>query len=128
MFCTKCGHQLGESDSFCPQCGAPTGKGTPCPAGEPAPAKRLVRPMRQKSIGGVCAGFANYLGVDITLMRIIWLCTAIFTGVGFIAYFVCWIVMPADHNSPKTQPAGAPAGESPSQAEAQETPTESSPA
>jgi len=66
--------------------------------------RRLVRPMYEKSIAGVCAGFARYLEVDITLMRIIWLCAAIFTGVGFIAYLVAWIVMPKDYG-----PAPAPA-------------------
>lgn len=127
MFCTKCGHQLGEDHKFCPQCGVPTGKGAPDPALGSAPAKRLVRPMRQKSIGGVCAGFANYLDVDLTLMRIIWLCTAVFTGVGFIAYIICWIVMPADHSVPEMRPAGAPAGGQTAPPEAPEPPAESSP-
>ncbi len=90
MFCTGCGHPLGETDRFCSQCGRPTMAGA-TPA---EPRKRLVRPMDKKKIAGVCAGFADYLEVDLTLMRIIWLCAAIFTGVGFIAYLACWIVMP----------------------------------
>jgi len=53
--------------------------------------------MDEKSIAGVCAGFARYLGMDLTLMRILWLCVAIFTGFGFIAYLVCWIVMPKEY-------------------------------
>lgn len=55
--------------------------------------------MNQKSVAGVCAGFANYLDVDVVLVRIVWLCAAIFTGVGFIAYVVCWIVMPKDYGT-----------------------------
>lgn len=90
MFCTSCGHPLGETDRFCSQCGRPTIAGA-VPA---APRKHLVRPMDKKKIAGVCAGFADYLEVDLTLMRIIWLCAAIFTGVGLIAYLICWIVMP----------------------------------
>ena len=73
-----------------------------------------MRPMYQKRIAGVCAGFASYLEVDITLMRILWLCVAIFTGVGFIAYIVCWIVMPKDYGpvpaaapQPRQQPAAS---------------------
>ena len=71
--------------------------------------------MYQKSIGGVCAGFANYLDVDVTLMRLIWLCTAIFTGVGFIVYFVCWIVIPKDWTigMPQQQATPAPAASTP---------------
>ena len=106
MYCTRCGHPLSDQDRFCSQCGAPVGGGTPWPAFTSASGKRLVRPMAKKSIAGVCAGFADYLDVDITLMRILWLCAAIFTGVGFIAYLVCWIVMPKD-DSPL--PAAAPA-------------------
>ncbi len=97
MYCTSCGHQLNDDDRFCPQCGVATGQGAPPVPAARSSGKRLVRPMHQKSIAGVCAGFANYLEVDITLMRIIWLCAAIFTGVGFIAYIVCWIVMPKEY-------------------------------
>jgi phage shock protein C len=90
MFCTSCGHPLREADRFCSQCG----RSTAADGAAAAPRKRLLRPMHKKRIAGVCAGFADYLEVDLTLMRIIWLCAAIFTGVGFIAYLICWIVMP----------------------------------
>jgi phage shock protein C len=106
MFCTSCGHALKEEDRFCPQCGLTTSKVAvaPQPSGPP---KRLVRPMHKKSIAGVCAGFADYLEVDLTLMRIIWLCAAIFTGVGFIAYLVCWIVMPKDYAATDPRPSAS---------------------
>jgi phage shock protein PspC (stress-responsive transcriptional regulator) len=52
--------------------------------------------MHEKKIAGVCAGFARYLDVDPTLMRIIWLVVALTTGVGFIAYIIAWIAMPRD--------------------------------
>lgn len=94
MYCTSCGNALREDDRFCSQCGRSTGGGVPA---APVSARRLVRPMHKKKIAGVCAGFADYLGVDLTLMRIIWLCAALFTGVGFIAYLVCWIVMPKEY-------------------------------
>jgi phage shock protein PspC (stress-responsive transcriptional regulator) len=60
--------------------------------------------MGEKKVGGVCAGFADYLDVDVTLVRILTLVLAIFTGVGFIAYIVAWIAMPAVYS-----PVGAPA-------------------
>ena len=65
----------------------------PAPA---APAGRLVRIRAGKKIAGVCTGFARYLGVDVTLVRIVWLVTALTAGVGFIAYIVAWIAMPID--------------------------------
>ena len=36
------------------------------------------------------------MGVDVTLMRVIWLVTALTAGVGFIAYIVAWIAMPLE--------------------------------
>ncbi|MCW5979920.1 MAG: PspC domain-containing protein [Bryobacteraceae bacterium] len=94
MYCTACGNQLTENQKFCPQCGKRVGAASPFV--QNGPPKKLVRPMARKSIAGVCAGFSDYLGVDVVLMRIMWLCAAIFTGIGFIAYVVCWIVMPKD--------------------------------
>jgi phage shock protein C len=73
--------------------------------------------MHKKKIAGVCAGFADYLGVDLTLMRIIWLCAALFTGVGFIAYLVCWIVMPKEY-----APAAVPANQAAHAADPQTAP------
>ena len=51
--------------------------------------------MRDKKIAGVCAGFAHYFDVDVTLMRIIWL-VLIFVppSIGVIAYLLAWIVVP----------------------------------
>jgi len=55
--------------------------------------------MREKKIAGVCAGFAHYFGVDVTLMRILWLIFALFTGIGFVAYIIAWIAMPRDDSA-----------------------------
>jgi phage shock protein PspC (stress-responsive transcriptional regulator) len=59
--------------------------------------KALLLDKREKKILGVCAGFARYLDVDVTLVRVLWLAVAIITGGGFIAYLAAWIVMPSDH-------------------------------
>lgn len=109
MYCTGCGAQLNEPNRFCPMCGRSTESGGSSPPQSPGPERRLVRPMHEKSIGGVCAGFARYLGVDVTLLRVVWLCTAIFlVGTGFLVYLICWIVIPADHSgSPVNVSAGA---------------------
>ena len=70
MYCTQCGFKLDEGDVFCAMCGKATKADAP-PRAEQG-RRRLVRPMRDKKIAGVCAGFADYLGVDVTLVRIIW--------------------------------------------------------
>jgi phage shock protein PspC (stress-responsive transcriptional regulator) len=53
--------------------------------------------MEGKKIAGVCGGFARYLRLDVTLVRIVWLLTALTCGVGFIAYIVAWIAMPVEN-------------------------------
>ena len=96
MFCTHCGVQLRDEDNFCSQCARPTGRGIAAQTG-----KRLILPREGKKIAGVCAGFARYLEVDVTLVRIFWLAFALCTGVGFIAYLIAWLL------TPKEEPAVA---------------------
>ena len=94
MFCAHCGIELTDSDRFCSQCGAATGRG--CVS--PLRTEQLSRPVHDKKIAGVCAGFARYFGVDVTLIRVIWLVLTIWPLplFGVISYIVAWIVMPKD--------------------------------
>lgn len=94
MFCTKCGIELRENDKFCSQCGNLTAQG-PAMAARP---DRLSRPVQEGKIAGVCAGFARYFGVDVTLVRIIWLVITLWPLplFGVVSYIVAWIVMPKD--------------------------------
>ena len=94
MFCTRCGLQMGEDAAFCSRCGQATGAPA---APRVTPPRRLSRPMYDKKIAGVCSGFARYFEVDVTLMRILWIIVALFTGVGFIAYIIAWICMPKEY-------------------------------
>ena len=95
MFCTKCGVELKNQEKFCYECGTSTGR--PVASGNPR-IDRLTRPMNEAKIGGVCAGFARYFGVDVTLVRILWLALTIWPlpCFGGIAYIVAWIVMPKE--------------------------------
>jgi phage shock protein C len=68
MFCTRCGTELREQDKFCFNCAAATARGVSAPR----PAEPLSRPMHEAKIAGVCAGFARYLGMDVTLVRVLW--------------------------------------------------------
>ena len=101
MYCTNCGAVLGEVDAFCAKCGKPTGVAGTAPAPPTSPPRRLVRPMSEKKIAGVCAGVARYMDVDVTMVRVLWLVGAIFTVIpGFVAYLVMWIAMPKDYGQP----------------------------
>ena len=74
LYCSACGRQLG--------------------------AKVVRRPLERaregRKIGGVCMGLARHLDVDVTLIRLLTLVGALFTGIGFIAYLIAWIVIPEE--------------------------------
>ena len=56
--------------------------------------RRLVR-SDNRMIGGVCAGVADYLGVDVTLVRLIAVVAAVLGfGTLIVAYLVAWVLMP----------------------------------
>lgn len=93
MFCTQCGTQVNEGAKFCSECGMATASN----AYSVRPYPKLSRPREDRKIAGVCAGFARYLGVDVTLVRVVMLILAIWPiGLGLIGYFVAWMVMPND--------------------------------
>ena len=55
--------------------------------------KRLTR-SDDKMIGGVCAGLAEYLDIDPTIVRIVWVLMVFFAGFGILLYVILWLIMP----------------------------------
>ena len=55
--------------------------------------KRLTR-SNKKMIGGVCAGLAEYLDIDPTIVRIVWVLMVLFAGFGILLYVILWLIMP----------------------------------
>lgn len=66
----------------------------PRPRTEPRKSKKLYRDIETKYIGGVCSGLEHYLGFDALWIRIIFILLGVFTGFGFIAYILLWILVP----------------------------------
>jgi phage shock protein C len=63
--------------------------------------KVLTRPREGRTLAGVCAGIAAYLGLDVTLVRVLWAVIAVLTGgAGVLAYLVAWIIIPDGPKSP----------------------------
>lgn len=57
--------------------------------------KMLMRPRDTRMLAGVCAGVADYFGLDVTLVRVIWAVVSVITGgAGVLAYLVAWIIIP----------------------------------
>ncbi len=57
---------------------------------------RLHKSARDKKIFGVCAGIAEWLGADPTIVRIAWAVLAFGWGFGILLYFICAFVLPEE--------------------------------
>ena len=56
--------------------------------------KRLVRSSMDKKLAGVCGGLARYFDIDATLVRVVFVLLALFSGGGVLLYIILWLVMP----------------------------------
>ena len=59
-----------------------------------AKVKRLYRSGKEKILGGVCGGIAEYFNVDPTIIRILWVLFVFGFGSGILAYIIAWIIVP----------------------------------
>jgi phage shock protein C len=59
-------------------------------------AKKIYRLHSNKMIGGVCAGLADYLDIDATLMRLLFVAVGLLTALFpmFIFYIIAWVIVP----------------------------------
>jgi len=89
MYCNYCGKLIQDDANVCAYCGIRVGS--------VLARKRLMRPRNGRKIAGVCAGFAEYFDLDVTVVRVVWL-ISVFLGAGLslIAYVIAWIVMPEE--------------------------------
>jgi phage shock protein C len=96
MVCQNCQKDIADGSKFCYNCGAQLSGSAPTPgAAFLAPEKRLMRSTRDKKLGGVCAGLAEYFDLDPTIVRVIWIIVTICSGgTGFLIYVILWIVLP----------------------------------
>jgi phage shock protein PspC (stress-responsive transcriptional regulator) len=63
----------------------------------PSSYKTLRRSRTDRMIGGVCAGFARYLGIDPVAARVLYVLATFLTGGALVpAYAIFWIMMPEE--------------------------------
>ena len=104
MYCTKCGTENSDTARFCTSCGASTVPGAAsdagagyAAAGTAARPRKLRRIIAEKKLAGVCAGFAEYFDMDVTLVRLIWLGLVLCPPApGLIIYLVAWAILPKE--------------------------------
>ena len=59
--------------------------------------KVLVRNRDNRIVAGVCAGLADYLGMDVNVVRLLVAVVTVFTaGTAILAYLVAWAVIPEE--------------------------------
>lgn len=94
MICGNCQREIAEYSNFCYFCGA---RQHAAPVGPPRATRRLMRSVVDCKIAGVCGGIAEYLEIDSTLVRLIWVLLVLMPVPlvpAFVGYFVAWLVMP----------------------------------
>ena len=60
----------------------------------PQKIRKLYRSRKDRIICGVCGGLGEYLGVDPTIVRLLWILFSLAYGAGIIAYILACIVIP----------------------------------
>jgi phage shock protein PspC (stress-responsive transcriptional regulator) len=61
---------------------------------------RLYRSKKDRMLGGVCGGLGEYLEVDPTVIRLVWVVvTFISMGAGIAGYILAWIIIPEEDTS-----------------------------
>jgi len=56
--------------------------------------KKLYLSQNDRMIAGVCGGIAEYLNIDSTVVRILWILAAFAVGTGLLAYIACALIIP----------------------------------
>lgn len=74
--------------------------------------KRLYRSRTNKMVAGVCGGLGEYMDIDPTLVRIVFVLLVLASGMGVLAYLAMWLIVPeegetAESASAETVRAGA---------------------
>ncbi len=63
---------------------------------------RLYRSRTDRFLGGVCGGIGKYLGIDPTIIRLVFLVLLFTQGFGFLIYLILWILLPVEGGAETT--------------------------
>lgn len=58
--------------------------------------KRLAKSRTDRKLCGVCGGLADYLNLDPTVIRLIWVLLVFAAGTGVLAYLIAALIMPEE--------------------------------
>ncbi len=89
LTCPRCLREAPTDARYCPICGARLGGTAPRP---------LRRRRADEKLAGVCSGLAEYVDLDPTVVRVLYVVASLFTGVvpGLVLYVILALVIPAE--------------------------------
>lgn len=71
--------------------------------------RKLHRDPSKAVVGGVCAGLAEYMNVDVTVVRVVAALLVVFTFfAALFAYLLMWAIVPVKPAAPVTPPYAPP--------------------
>ena len=56
--------------------------------------KQLYRSRTNRKIAGVCGGLGEYMNLDPTIIRLIWVLLILCAGTGLLAYLIAALIIP----------------------------------
>jgi phage shock protein C len=62
--------------------------------GARAMTRKLYKSRTNRKLAGVCGGIGEYLNVDPTVIRILWVVSAMLGGIGLLTYIIVALIMP----------------------------------
>lgn len=90
--------------------------------------KRLYRSKDDRWLGGVCGGLAQYLKIDATIVRVIFIILFLIGGGGILLYLLMWIIIPEEPEGVVSAEAGEAMEEAVEEMAPEEEPAEEEPA
>ena len=60
------------------------------------PSRRLYRSRKDRKLAGVCGGVGEYLNVDPTVVRVLFVVLAVLGGAGLLIYLAMWLLVPEE--------------------------------
>ena len=62
--------------------------------------RRLMRLEQGKKLAGVCTGLGDYLNIDVTIIRLLFIAAIFAGGAGIILYLIMWLIVPVKRSVP----------------------------
>jgi len=60
------------------------------------PSRKLYRSRKDRKLAGVCGGVGEYMNVDPTVVRVLFVVLAVLGGAGLLIYLALWLLVPEE--------------------------------